>query len=159
MSFSNPGEIAAEGPDGGSLRWPMAGLRRVREVFNGATSMSEERWAWVGAIAGVVFVLALLLSKLMIPNPPAIDAGVSVVTTYFSAYAGTLIASGLIATSGAVVFLIFLGVVHKRHALANDDASGSVLLAVGTVFAAVGRSRDRNDNPRDSRRTARGPPL
>jgi hypothetical protein len=138
MSVSSPGEIATQGPDGRSSRWPTASLRRVREVFKGATSISEKRWAWIGAIAGVVFVLALLLSKLMIPNPPAIDAGVSVITTYFSAYAGTLIASGLIGTCGAVVFLIFLGVVHKRHALLNDDASGSVLLAAGTVFAAVG---------------------
>jgi hypothetical protein len=138
MRYPGTDAIATEEPDGGSSRWPVAGLRRVRQAFDGATSMSEESWAWIGAIAGVIFVLTLLVSRLMIPNPPAIDADVSVVTAYFSGYAGTLITAGLIGTSGAVVFLVFLGVVHKRQARLHDGAASSVLLAVGTVFAAVG---------------------
>src|SRR5580658_10226393 len=100
MSYSNPDEIVAEELNGGSSKWPIAGLRRAREVFSNADAMSEERWAWIGAIAGVVFVLTLLVSKLMIPNPPAIDSSVSVVMTYFSTYAGPLITSGVISTAG-----------------------------------------------------------
>src|SRR5579862_8612854 len=128
MRYSNPADVVAEDLDGGPSNWPKAALRHVREVFNGATSMSEERWAWIGAIAGVIFVLALLFGRLMIPNPPAIDAGATVLITYFSTYAGVLLASGLIGTAGAVVFLVFIGVVHHRHERLKNSASGSVLL-------------------------------
>jgi hypothetical protein len=100
---------------------------------------SENKWLVAGATAGFVFVVTYLVGTLIAPSAPNVNANVNVVVNYFNANVHSLLASGLLQTSAAFVFLIFLGTVYRVLVRTKGDGNipASIVLISGTVFVAV----------------------
>jgi hypothetical protein len=135
--IGSPEEIAAE--EATEASGIVAYFRRRRSPRGRGSPMTERKWCIVGAAAGFVFVVAYLVSVLIAPSAPNVNADAGTVTNYFDSNVHSLLASGLIGTSAAFVFLVFLGSIHRLLARANGEWAipASVLLVSGTVFAAI----------------------
>jgi hypothetical protein len=98
----------------------------------GIETMDENRWERYGAAAGVAFAVLVLVSYLMVPSPPHVDAGFRKIGDYFATNRRTILTSSLIGTFGALAFIWFLG--HLRHVL--QRAEGGVEALSPIVYAA-----------------------
>jgi len=109
--------------------------------------MSERQWERLGAAAGVVFVVALIVSGFMAPQPPHLDASSAKILRYYNDHTTAILASGMIGAFAGVFFLWFLG--HMRHVMQRSEGgaealspvvfgSGAVLVAIATLSGIPG---------------------
>src|SRR5438270_4328953 len=106
-----------------SCQWGREGIEVV---------MDENRWERYGAAAGVAFAVLVLISFLMVPTPPHVNAGFRKIGDYYANHRRTILTSNLIGTFGALAFIWFLG--HLRHVL--NRAEGGVEALSPLVFCA-----------------------
>jgi hypothetical protein len=138
--IGTPEEIAAaESTDNSDSSGIVAYFLRRGSSSGRRSPMTEKRWCVLGAIAGFVFAIAYLVSTLIAPSAPNVNSDVNTVTSYFSSNVHSLLASGLIGTSAAFVFLVFVGSIHRVLLRADEEGAipASIVFASGTVFAAV----------------------
>jgi len=98
----------------------------------GEETVNENRWERYGAAAGVAFAVLAVVSFLMVPSPPHIDAGVRKIADYYANHRRALLTSNVIFTIGALAFIWFLG--HLRHVL--NRAEGGVEALSPIVYGA-----------------------
>jgi hypothetical protein len=101
--------------------------------------VDENHWERYGAAAGVAFAVLILVSFLMVPSPPHVDAGARKIGDYFANHRRAVLTSNLIATFGVLAFIWFLG--HLRHVLnraeGGVEALSPIVYGAGMATAAV----------------------
>jgi hypothetical protein len=101
--------------------------------------MDQNRWERWGAAAGVAFVVTVLLSTFVAPQPPHLDAPTSKIAAYYAGHTNAILFGGLVGVLAAVFFLWFLG--HLRHVLqraeGGAEAFSPIVFCSGVALAAV----------------------
>jgi len=104
--------------------------------------VNENRWERYGAAAGVAFAVLAVVSLLMVPSPPHIDAGVRKIADYYANHRRALLTSNVLFVFSALAFIWFLG--HLRHVLQRAEGGVEALSPivygaglVGTVMALM----------------------
>jgi len=102
-------------------------------------TVNENRWERYGAAAGVAFAVIAVVSLLMVPSPPHIDAGVRKIADYYANHRRSLLTSNMLFVVSALAFIWFLG--HLRHVLQRAEggveALSPIVYGAGLVTAAV----------------------
>jgi hypothetical protein len=102
--------------------------------------MEERQWERIGAGAGIVFVVLLVVSAFMVPQPPHIDASTAKITTYITDHRSAILVSQVVGTFAALAFIWFVG--HLRHVLdraeGGAEAFSAIVVVAGATLAAAG---------------------
>lgn len=100
--------------------------------------LDERRWEQYGAGAGILFVVLVLLSAFIAPQPPHIDASAAKIARYFGDHRRALMTSAMLGTLGSIALVWFAA--HLRHVLQRAEDGREVLAPVvfGAGVAAAG---------------------
>jgi len=102
--------------------------------------MDENHWERYGAAAGVAFAVLVLISFLMVPSPPHVDASFRKIGDYYANHRRAILTANVIGTFGALAFIWFLG--HLRHVLnraeGGVEALSPIVYGAGMATVAVG---------------------
>jgi hypothetical protein len=102
--------------------------------------MSDHRWVQMGGLAGIVYVVATVVSIGVAGTPPHQDASAASIIDYVMAHRRALVVSGIVSTGAFTLVLWWLGTVHHALRLRDDqsDPLASVVLASGIGAAILG---------------------
>jgi hypothetical protein len=99
--------------------------------------VNDSKWEQYGGIAGLVFVVLILVSGFITGTPPAADDPAREILDYYVDNDTALKVSGYLAGLSIVPFLIFLGSLWSRVRGAGDENRRlATILAGGGVIAA-----------------------
>jgi len=105
----------------------------------GEENVNENRWERYGAAAGVGFAVLAVVSFLMVPSPPHIDAGVRKIADYYANHRRAILTSNVLFVFSSLAFVWFLG--HLRHVLQRAEggveALSPIVYGAGLVGAVV----------------------
>src|SRR5262249_62303896 len=77
--------------------------------------MDDVKWERIGAAAGVLFVILVLIGSFLPgESPPAVDDSARDIARYFHGHSGAIQAGAVIAGLGAIALLWFLGSLWSR---------------------------------------------
>src|SRR2546423_7201763 len=100
--------------------------------------MDERRWERIGAAAGIIGVLFVIIPGFSVPLPPHIDASAAKWVNYVEDHRRGILAQQLFGILGVIALVWFIA--HLRHVLdrteGHAEAFSSVVLVSGAVAAA-----------------------
>src|SRR5579885_3118298 len=109
-------------------------------VHEGVRVVEEGQWERIGAGAGIVFVVLLVVSAFIVPSPPHIDASTPSIVAWVDQHRHALLAAQMLGVLSIVAFLWFVG--HLRHVLdraeGGAEALSPIVLVSGATLAAAG---------------------
>src|SRR5207248_10951079 len=99
----------------------------------------EPLWQWVGAATGVAFVVAILASAFIAPQPPHNDAAPTKILAYYVDHRRALLFSSWLGGLGVAFFLWFVGSLRGALGRALDSAAefSGVAFAGGVALAGA----------------------
>ena len=83
----------------------------------------EPLWQWVGAATGIAFVVAILASAFIAPQPPHNDAAPTKILAYYVDHRRALLFSNWLGGLGVAFFLWFVGSLRGALGRALDSAA------------------------------------
>jgi hypothetical protein len=100
--------------------------------------MNDVKWEQYGALAGLVFVILLLVGGFIAGSPPAPDDSAREIREFFVDHDTALKVSGYLNGLAIFPFLIFLGSVWSRVRGAGDDTRRLATMLAGGAVISVG---------------------
>ena len=99
----------------------------------------EPLWQWLGAATGIAFVVAVLASAFIAPQPPHNDDTPTKILAYYVDHRRALLFSSWLGGLGVAFFLWFVGSLRGALGRALDSAAefSGVAMAGGVVVAAM----------------------
>lgn len=105
----------------------------------GEETVNENRWERYGAAAGLAFAVLAVVSFLMVPSPPHIDAGARKIADYYANHRRAVLTSSVLFVFSTLAFVWFLG--HLRHVLQRAEggveALSPIVYGAGLIGAVV----------------------
>src|SRR5436305_8160074 len=98
----------------------------------------EPLWQWVGAATGVAFVVAILASAFIAPQPPHNDAAPTKILAYYVDHRRALLFSSWLGGLGVAFFLWFVGSLRGALGRALDSAAEFSAIAFAGGVAVAG---------------------
>ena len=95
--------------------------------------MDESMWERYGAAAGIIFVVLLMLTLFLAPQPPHVDAATAKIAAYYAGHRRAILAEQMFGTFAIVFFVWFAG--HLRHVLQRAENGTEALSPI--VFGAA----------------------
>lgn len=102
--------------------------------------MEERSWATSGAVAGIGFVVALIISILLSGGAPMPDKPTADIVKWYSSHRGNVLTSAMLGSVASILFFWFLA--HVRHVLVGrspvlDRLAGALVIS-GVATATIG---------------------
>lgn len=103
----------------------------------------EDRYARYGAATGIAFVVLMVVSFIVMPEPPALDAPVDEWTTYYADEQDAINAALVVASVALLAFVWFLGTLVSALRVASGSprlptiAFGGGIVATAAFFVGI----------------------
>lgn len=106
--------------------------------------MNDTKWEQYGAVAGLVFVVLVVIGAFLPGSPPSPDDSVRKIAEYYTGHTGAIKTGAFLTGLAAVAFLWFLGSLWSTLRRSEDTrrlatiATGGGIVALVLVVASIG---------------------
>ena len=99
--------------------------------------MNDSKWEQYGALAGLIFVVLVVVGALITGSPPSPDDSVAKIGKYYTDHTGTIRTGAFLTGLGSAAFLWFLGSVWATLRRSDDTRRLATIATGGGIVGLI----------------------